>query len=156
MKWNIIKPILIVGVIALLCGYIEHNFTFNFVALYIILIVLMGVLVFFVKEHKYTNRIFDNSPVKDFVRTEYNAPIYYRFRVFASSYLMILIFGVLAIYTFNNYVNPDKNIFYNHDHHAIKIEGIKINEGFMVAGNNGQSFLDNSTINGSVDRKSVV
>lgn len=150
MKWNIIKPILIVGVIALLCGYIEHNFTFNFVALYIILIVLMGVLVFFVKEHKYTNRVFDNSPVKDFVRSKYNAPIYYRFKVFASSYLMILIFGVLAIYTFNNYVNPDKNIFYNHDHHAIKIEGMKINEGFMVAGNNGQSFLDNSTINGSV------
>ena len=150
MKRSIVKPILIVSVLALLFGYIEHNFTFNFVALYIILIAFMVVLAFFVKEHNFTSRIVDGRRVVDFERSEYDAPKYYRSRVFAISYLIIFIFGALAIYTFNNYVNPNKHIFYNHDHHAIKIEGMKVHEGFMVAGNNGQSFLDNSTINGSI------
>ena len=138
------------GLIALLCGYIEHNFTFNFVALYIVMIALMVVLIFFVKEQQLTNRNIDGRVVVDFERAEYDLPKYHRVKVFALSYFMILLFGGLAIYTFNNYVNPDKNIFYNHDHHALKIEGMKVYEGFMVAGNNGQSFLDNSTISGSV------
>jgi hypothetical protein len=49
-----------------------------------------------------------------------------------------------------NYCNPEKAIYKNYDHHALKVEGLKIGEGFPLAGTNQDAFLDNSTIRGSV------
>ena len=151
MKWNIVKPALIVGLGALLFAYIEHNFTFNFVALFIVLLAMMGVLLF-VKDHRLVKIVSDGCLKPDFERIDNGSgiPKNYKKRSFMLSYLMIILFGALAIYTFSNYVNPDKHIFYNYDHHAIKVEGVKVHEGFMVAGNEGHSFLDNSTIPGAV------
>ncbi len=147
MKKSIIKTLLILFGAILLFWYIDHNFTFNFVALFSVLFALM-IWMFSTKEYKITDQYIDGEKIKDFIRVD-GVPRQNHGTLFWS-YFIIVLFGILSIYTFGNYVNPDKKIFYNYDHHAIKVEGIKVNEGFFVAGNDGQSFLDNSTINGSI------
>ncbi|MBQ8367028.1 MAG: hypothetical protein IJX40_06525 [Alistipes sp.] len=147
MKKNILTTLLILVCIFIFWWYIDHNFTFNFVSLYVVLIALMF-LIYFVKEYKTTTLRKDGQIISDYKRIN-GVPCYNRTAMFWS-YIAILIFGALSIYTFGNYVNPDKKIFYNYDHHAIKVEGIKVEKGFVVAGNDGQSFLDNSSINGSI------
>jgi hypothetical protein len=64
--------------------------------------------------------------------------------------ISILVFGAMALYALGNYCNPEKAIYKNYDHHALKVEGLKIGEGFPLAGTNQDAFLDNSTIRGSV------
>lgn len=147
MKGSIIKTLLILGSTIGIFWYIDHNFTFNFVALFCVLCALM-IIMFFIKEYKIKDQYIDGEKITDFIRVD-GVPCQNRGTLFWS-YFIIVVFGILSIYTFGNYVNPDKKIFYNYDHHAIKVEGIKVNEGFFVAGNDGQSFLDNSTINGSI------
>ena len=121
MKKSIIKTLLILFGAILLFWYIDHNFTFNFVALFSVLFALM-IWMFSTKEYRITDQYIDGEKIKDFIRVD-GVPRQNRGTLFWS-YFIIVLFGILSIYTFGNYVNPDKKIFYNYDHHAIKVEGI--------------------------------
>lgn len=162
MKINIDRKtvsMLVLSIVSLgLFIYIRHEFTFNFVALFIFLILFM-LIPFFLKGSKVierknpqtlrTTKLFAPDRSLD----EYKSPL-------LLLVMSILVFGAMALYALGNYFNPEKEIYKNYEHHALKVEGLKINNGFNVAGSNLNAFLDNSTISGSVkvhdyDRDSV-
>mgnify|MGYP003311330595 FL=1 len=51
--------------------------------------------------------------------------------------IMIVVFGGLSMRALNNYINPEKEVFANNDHHALRLEGIiiddPVNGGFLLA-----------------------
>lgn len=63
---------------------------------------------------------------------------------------IILGLGFLSVYTLNNYFYADKSIYTNVDHHAIRLDGIKLSSpnGFELAGNSRNAFFDSEEMNG--------
>ena len=57
----------------------------------------------------------------------------------------LVFLGWLSIYTLNNYFHADSDVYRNSDHHAIRIDGINIQEpeGFVLAANSEHAFFDN-------------
>lgn len=72
-------------------------------------------------------------------------------RTFAYTVLLLL-FGLLSVYALGNYVNPDKEVFKNTDHHAIRADGISISNyhGYTLAGNSRDAFFDSELHHGSI------
>lgn len=152
MKLNLNKKnlaMLALCIVALgLFIYIWCEFTFNFVALFSFLILFMCVP-FCLSGPKLLER---RNPQTLKVTRSF-APDR-NFNDFKPKLLIlvmsILVFGAMALYALGNYCNPEKAIYQNYDHHALKVEGLKIGEGFTLAGTNQDAFLDNSSIRGSV------
>ena len=152
MKINIDRKtltMLIFGIVTLgLFIYIRHEFTFNFVALFIFLILFM-LIPFLLKGP----RIIDRKNPQTLRTTRQFAPDRSPNEYKPQLLLLvasILVFGTMALYALGNYFNPVKEIYKNYEHHALKVEGLKISDGFYVAGRNNNAFLDNSTIAGTV------
>ena len=152
MKINIDRKtltMLIFGIVTLgLFIYIRREFTFNFVALFIFLILFM-LIPFLLKGP----RIIDRKNPQTLRTTRQFAPDRSPNEYKPQLLLLvasILVFGTMALYALGNYFNPVKEIYKNYEHHALKVEGLKISDGFYVAGRNNNAFLDNSTIAGTV------
>lgn len=79
-------------------------------------------------------------------------PIVDRSKILIVYSCMIILFGGLAMYALNNYINPDKEVFSNNDHHALRLDGIIINEPvrnhFILAGDSEKAFFDDDSFKG--------
>lgn len=132
--------------------YVKYNFTFNFVALFVALLGFMTLPLWLTERPK--RFIIDpqtREKTVDYVRNSNGAPIYnggisYKYA------LGILVFGCLALYALGNYFNAHNNVYYNYDHHALRIDGVKVEDGreFVLAGTHRDALLDVPTINGEV------
>lgn len=71
---------------------------------------------------------------------------------YLNSAFIIVIFGCLAFHALNKYINPDRGVFANNDHHALRIDGIEINDqdDFLLAADSPRAFLDNDEFNGEL------
>lgn len=162
MKINIDRKtskMLIFGILTLvLFIYIRSEFTFNFVALFIFLILFM-LIPFLLKGPRVIERVNSQTLQKTRQFAPDRNPNEYKPQLLLLV-VSILVFGTMALYALGNYFNPVKEIYKNYEHHALKVEGLKISDGFYVAGRNKNAFLDNTTIAGAVkvvehDRDSV-
>lgn len=68
--------------------------------------------------------------------------------------VMIVLFGGVAMYALDNYINPERDVFANNDHHALRLDGVVINnpvgENFVLAGDSKDAFFDDDLFNGSL------
>lgn len=68
--------------------------------------------------------------------------------------IMTVVFGGLSMHALNNYINPEKEVFANNDHHALRLEGIiiddPVNGGFLLAGDSENAFHDNDKFSGTL------
>lgn len=66
--------------------------------------------------------------------------------------LSILLFTALCIITLDNYFYADKTIYTNNEHHAIRIDGARIEnpQNFVLAKNSNGAFFDNKNFHGEV------
>ena len=106
-----------------------RNFTFGFVPLLIVLILFMWII---------------GVKLKEFLISRNRAMTY--------SSILVFVFGVLCLVALNNYVNPDKAVFANNDHHALAVEGLHIRDtrDVRLAGNSPESIFDDDRFLGSV------
>lgn len=72
------------------------------------------------------------------------------------SSILIVFFSALTFATLHNYFYADKTIYTNSDHHALRVEGVRIKQpsGFVLA-NNSSAFFDDKDFHGSVTIESV-
>ncbi len=61
-------------------------------------------------------------------------------------------FAFVSLWTLNNYFKAEGEVYSNSDHHAVKIEGVKIvnPENFIIAGNSEEAFFDKEGLNGTL------
>ena len=66
--------------------------------------------------------------------------------------LCILFFTALCLMTLCNYFYADKSIYTNNDHHALKVEGVRIENprDFILAKNSEEAFFDGNELHGEV------
>lgn len=66
--------------------------------------------------------------------------------------LCILFFTALCIITLDNYFYADKTIYANNEHHALRIDGARIEnpQDFVLAKNSNEAFFDNKNFHGEV------
>lgn len=68
--------------------------------------------------------------------------------------LMVVVFGGLSMHTLKNYINPEKEVFANNDHHALRLDGIiidnPVNGGFILAGDSEKAFHDDEKFSGTL------
>lgn len=145
---KIILALLLVAAVGLYI-YIRLNFTFGFVALFLFLMIFLLLPISF-KERK-TNTIESNGrKVVIPLRNKKGRPLFNRY-LSAICSIMIVLYGTITLYTLGNYFNAGPNIYKNYQHHALRIDGIKIKKfPFNLAGADSNSFLDNSSISGKV------
>lgn len=132
--------------------YVKHNFTFNFVALFIALLGFMTLPLWITERPK--RQMVDpqtGEKMLDYVRNQQGRPVYNPWvsRIYA---LALWAFGCLALYALGNYFNAHNNVYYNFDHHALRLDGVKVEQGkdFVLASSERDAFLDLPTINGEV------
>lgn len=148
---TLVKILLIVASIGVL-WYVSYNFTFNFVALFFFLLVFMTLPLWLEERPK---RVVVNPQTKqqwvDYQRNINGRPVYNSAvsRIYAFA---VLVFGCLTLYALGNYFNAHNNVYYNFDHHALRIDGVKVRNGedFVLASTRRDAFLDTPTINGEV------
>lgn len=70
---------------------------------------------------------------------------------------LLLAFTGLAFWTLDNYFYPDRMIYRNSDHHAVRIDGVKIKAPahFVLAENSKHAFFDGEGITGRASIASV-
>lgn len=113
------------------------RFTFGFVPLFLLLLAFLLLPVF--------SRHFRRK----FVEAGYDEELLGNPAVVR--YLAIATFGVCALWAFDNYVHPDESVFRNNDYHALRIDGIELQDPrMMLAGNSPQAFLDGDHIRGQL------
>ena len=68
------------------------------------------------------------------------------------SSLLITVFSIMTLYTLSNYFYADKEVYSNNEHHAIRIDGVKVKntENFLLVKNDNAAFFDNKEYHGSV------
>lgn len=112
--------------------YLWTSVSFGFVPLFILLIAFLCVPLLF-------PRVPEEGPgLHDFTSLTYT--------------VLCLAFGLLCLFALRNYVNPDKEVFKNTDHHALRVDGIAINDdrNFILAGNSRDAFFDNRSYRGRI------
>lgn len=63
--------------------------------------------------------------------------------------ILIAVFGALSLVAFKNYVYPDEAIFRNSDYHALRVDGIELqNPRFTLAADDRDAFLDSPRFRG--------
>lgn len=112
---------------------LNEVFTFGFVPLFILLVLFMLYPILF---PEYTDVESLQMSVTRHIHTS----------------VLIVIFGCLSLHALNKYINPDPGVFSNNDHHALRIDGVAINDpdDFFLAGNSSKAFLDNDEFNGEL------
>lgn len=147
-----IGKILIVALTIVAFLYVKHNFTFNFVALFMALCGFMT-LPLWITDRPKRYIIDPQTRLKtlDYVRNQKGRPVFnpWTSRIYA---LAIWAFGCLALYALGNYFNAHNNVYYNYDHHALRVDGVKVgpDKDFVLASAERDAFLDVPTINGEV------
>ena len=131
--------------------YVKHNFTFNFVALFVALLGFMTLPLWITERPKrYIVDPQTRSKTLDYVRNQKGRPVFnpWASRIYA---LAIWAFGCLALYALGNYFNAHNNVYYNYEHHALRVDGVKVEgKDFVLASAERDAFLDVPTINGDV------
>ncbi|MCQ2148129.1 MAG: hypothetical protein MJZ16_11535, partial [Bacteroidales bacterium] len=118
--------------------YFRSQFTFGFLPLFVVLIAFM-LLPSAIKEYK-------TIATRSGEVMESRVPLLCLISSFA-----IIVFGSLSLYSLGNYFNPKTEVYSNYHHHAIKVEGVKINsDNFLLAGNSENAFFDSPKYRGTV------
>lgn len=132
-------------VVAVICALIFYfNITLNFTILGL-LIILTWLLVFqgFSTFQKRSRKPRTNGV---FVTGKENAE-------FAMiSCVALLIIGILAMHTLDNYFYPKEQVYRNIDHHVVQLEGAQIlnPQDYVLAENTSSAFWDSKTMNGKI------
>lgn len=68
-------------------------------------------------------------------------------------FIALAVLGVCK--TLSNYFYADNDVYSNSDHHAVRIDGVKLlkPKGFVLAGNSDVAFLDNDKYHGTLTIK---
>jgi len=70
---------------------------------------------------------------------------------------IIMLFGLMSLFAFKNYVYPKKDVYKNIDHHALRVDGLLIDNwtNFTLAGNTDDAFFDDEYHQGRLTIQSV-
>ena len=130
--------------------YVYHNLTLGFAVLFIVLILFMAIPLF-INERK--TRKNDDSAAGPRIVFERDK----KERIVTRSWLpllcalLILVFGGLSLFVLENYFNASPEVYKNYQHHALRIDGVKIDrEPFALASDRGDAFWDNPTLSGTI------
>lgn len=129
-RWGTVSSVIALLLAIFVIVLFLRNFTFGFVPLLIVLILFMWII-----------------GVKLNVKRKEDQ----RWAMLFSS-ILVFTFGVLCLVALNNYVNPDKAVFANNDHHAMAVEGLHIRDtrDVRLAGNSPEAIFDDDRFLGSV------
>lgn len=143
----VLLSIVLVGLFVL----VNIQFTFGFFALFIFL--LLFVLIPFLFKERKTKKEIDEVTRQETivpVRNASGGPAFNNSLSVRCAFI-IIVFGGLALFTLSNYFNANPAIYKNYQHHALRIDGIKIKGlPFDLAGADSDSFIDNPTISGKI------
>lgn len=116
-----------------------------------ILCVLAGIVLFFVLHANFT---FGFVPLFIFLLLFLLFTIIVRPSQPIAYSVMVILFGGLSMYALNNYINPQRAVFANNDHHALRLDGIRIDDpikkSFILAGDTDKAFFDDKSFNGTL------
>ena len=151
MKINLqmLKKIVIVVILAALYFlYINASMNFTFLGIIAFMLVLFGIRIV---DLNFKGQLFVNGN-----RIKPEPPVRNPMLGWWSS-IFIVAFSILTLCTLNNYFYADKEVYTNNEHHAIRVEGIRINDarGFVLAKNDKTAFFDNDKFHGSIVIESV-
>jgi cell division protein FtsI/penicillin-binding protein 2 len=125
---------LVISLVTLAIGfYLVTKVTFGFVPLFILLIIFLCFPL--LESPEKNDRANKLSGLRSFAYT-----------------LLLLLFGLLCVFALGNYVNPEKEVFKNTDHHALRADGVSISNfrGYRLAGNSPYAFFDSELHRGSI------
>ena len=131
------RKYLLIGLYGLLAiaafVFLETQFTFGFVPLFLLLALFLALPLV-------EKRLFSGEKGEDVN--------WKSIRAFVHT-ILIAVFGGLALFAFKNYVYPDPSIFRNGDYHALRVDGIELQDPrFVLAGDSRDAFLDNPRFRG--------
>ena len=135
-----------IAALCILIIWIWHNFTMNFGILGVIFIIVLVAFPYYYHK-KCCNDVLETKKLS--YRYDCKIGLFdYIFTLIGASLLLLL--GFACIFTLNNYFYAESKVYRNIDHHAMRIDGIVIEEPnqFLLAGNSRRAFFDDRQMNG--------
>lgn len=115
------------------------------------LYVLAGVVAFIILDAKFT---FGFVPLFILLALFLLLPVIAKPKAPLFYVIAIVAFGALSLHSLDNYINPEKQVFTNNDHHALRLDGVRIDnpvkDGFLLAGDSEKAFFDDDSFRGSL------
>ena len=134
---------IIVVASVLIVVYTQTTFTFGFLAIWYILVIVFAAFAM----HWLQKKEYDED-----------VPLMSARRIAAIlSAMSIFILGILSLKALENYFYASPKVYTNADHNALRLDGISIGrpDGFVLAGNARNAFFDDPTMQGHISIVSV-
>lgn len=142
---------IVLAIIALaITVYFYRETSLNFTYLGIIAIIMILVLI------RVPDLYFKgNIRIKGYDITP-NPPLRNPFIGYISS-VLIVIFSICTLVTLHNYFYAEKDVYKNNEHHALRIDGVRISDptNFLLVKNDSSAFFDDKNFHGSIKIEEV-
>lgn len=149
-----VKILVRLAILSIVLLVIYSQLSLNFTFLGIIGLALIGVAIYFV-DFKYDNELPYRENGKQFKAIP-DPPVKNPNLGLWAAWLLTG-FSIITLWTLKNYFYADKNVYTNNEHHALRIDGIRIPDArsFLLANNDSLAFFDDEQFHGSISIASV-